>query len=71
MKTDTAGGTAWTKMGECKHAWLPKVVMSKDFEKTWNEYMEAYKACKPEDFVAEMQQELDKRIAAYEAASKK
>ncbi|MBO4681458.1 MAG: sugar ABC transporter substrate-binding protein, partial [Clostridiales bacterium] len=71
MKTDTAGGTAWTKMGECKHAWLPKVVMSKDFEKTWDEYMKAYAACKPEDFVAEMQQELDKRIAAYEAATKK
>ena len=71
MKTDTAGGTAWTKMGECKHAWLPKVVMAKDFDKTWDEYMKAYAACKPEDFVAEMQQELDKRIAAYEAATKK
>ena len=71
MKTDTAGGTAWTKMGECKHAWLPKVVMAKDFDKTWDEYMKAYAACKPEDFVAEMQQELDRRIAAYEAANKK
>ncbi len=71
MKTDTAGGTAWTKMGECKHAWLPKVVMAKDFDKTWDEYMKAYAACKPEDFIAEMQQELDKRIAAYEAATKK
>ena len=69
MKTDTAGGTAWTKMGECKHAWLPKVVMSKDFEKTWNEYMKAYAECKPEDFVAEMQKELDKRIADYEKAN--
>lgn len=66
MKTDTAGGTAWTKMGECKHQWLPKVVMAKDFEKTWDEYMKAYAACKPEDFIAEMQQELDRRIKAYD-----
>ncbi len=71
MKTDTKGGTAWNKMGECKHKWLPKVVMSKNFDKTWDEYMKAYAACKPEDFLAEMQVELDKRIAAYEAASKK
>ena len=45
--------------------------MAKDFDKTWDEYMKAYAACKPEDFIAEMQQELDKRIAAYEAATKK
>jgi putative aldouronate transport system substrate-binding protein len=71
MKTDTAGGTAWNLMGECKHKWLPQVVMSKNFDKTWDEYMAAYKKCKPEDFLAEMQKELDKRIADYEKATKK
>ena len=71
MKTDTAGGTAWNKMGECKHKWLPQVVMSKNFDKTWDEYMKAYAECKPEDFLAEMQKELDKRISDYEKVTKK
>jgi putative aldouronate transport system substrate-binding protein len=57
--TETPGGVAWTKMGEIKHEWLPKVVMAEDFEKGWADYMEAYKACKPEDFLAEMQAILD------------
>ena len=57
--TATPGGTAWALMGECKHEWLPKVVMAPDFEQGWEEYMAAYNACKPEDFLAEMQAILD------------
>ena len=57
--TETPGGVAWAKMGECKHEWLPKVVMAKDFDKGWGEYMAAYEACKPEDFLKEMQDILD------------
>lgn len=57
--TATPGGTAWALMGECKHEWLPKVVMAPDFEQGWEEYMTAYNACKPEDFLAEMQEILD------------
>ena len=57
--TETPGGVAWTKMGEIKHEWLPKVVMAEDFDAGWAEYMEAYKACKPEDFLGEMQEILD------------
>ncbi|MBP5304832.1 MAG: extracellular solute-binding protein [Lachnospiraceae bacterium] len=57
--TETPGGLAWTLMGECKHEWLPKVVMAPDFEQGWNEYMEKYNACKPQDFLGEMQQILD------------
>ena len=44
LTTATPGGTAWTKMGECKHQYLPKVVMSDNFEDGWNEYMKAYNA---------------------------
>lgn len=62
MTTDTAGGVAWNKMGITKHEWLPKVVMSSDFESEWGKYMDAYNACKPEDFLAEMQEELDRRV---------
>lgn len=62
LTTSTPGGTAWTKMGEVKHEWLPKVVMADDFETGWDEYMEVYAGCKPEDFLSEMQAELDRRI---------
>ena len=61
MTTDTPGGVAWVKMGETKHEWLPKVVMASDFESTWNDYMDAYNACNPQDFLDEMQEELDRR----------
>lgn len=57
--TETPGGVAWAKMGEIKHEWLPKVVMADDFDATWAEYMNAYNAVKPEDFLAEMQAILD------------
>ena len=57
--TETKGGVAWTKMGQVKHEWLPQVVMAKDFNATWNAYMNAYSSCKPEDFIAEMQKILD------------
>ena len=62
MTTETPGGVAWTKMGETKHEWLPKVVMSNDFASAWSEYMNAYNACNPQDFLDEMQVELDRRI---------
>ena len=64
LTTSTAGGTAWTKMGEVKHEWLPKVVMSESFDQGWEDYMQAYSQCKPEDFLSEMQTELDRRIEA-------
>ncbi|MBQ7776756.1 MAG: sugar ABC transporter substrate-binding protein [Lachnospiraceae bacterium] len=64
MTTETPGGVAWTKMGEVKHEWLPKLVMAEDFEATWTEYMSVYESCNPQDFLAEMQTELEKRAAA-------
>ena len=66
MTTATPGGVAWTKMGEIKHEWLPKVVMSGDFESTWDEYMTAYEGCDPQSFLDEMQAELDRRAALAE-----
>ena len=63
LTTETPGGVAWTKMGEVKHEWLPKVVMSSDFETTWAAYMDVYNATNPQDFLAEMQTELERRAA--------
>ena len=57
--TETPGGVAWTKMGEVKHEWLPKVVMADNFEKGWEDYMKVYNDCQPQDFIAEMQAILD------------
>lgn len=61
MTTDTPGGVAWTKMGEVKHEWLPKIVMASDFDSAWNEYMSVYESCNPQDFLDEMQAELNRR----------
>lgn len=66
MTTKTPGGEAWVKMGELKHAELPKVCMAKDFDKAWADYMDKYKAVKPENFLSEMQTELDRRIKVDE-----
>lgn len=62
MTTSTEGGTAWVKMGELKHQYLPKVIMASDFEAGWNEYMTAYQGANPQAFLSEMQTELDARI---------
>ena len=67
--TDTEGGMAWTKIAEIKHEYLPQVVMAKDFDAAWAEYMDAYNSCDPGAFIGELQTELDKRMeeaAKYE-----
>lgn len=65
MTTDTEGGTAWNKMGEIKHEYLPKVVMASDFDSAWDEYMGVYEECNPEAFISEMQAELERRMEAH------
>lgn len=62
FNTSTPGGVAWTKIGELKHKALPKVVMAKDFDSAWDTYMDKYNACNPQDFLGELQTELDKRL---------
>ncbi|WP_033165033.1 extracellular solute-binding protein [Clostridium sp. KNHs205] len=62
LTTETPGGLAWTKMGDTKQEYLPQVVIAGDFEASWNKYMDAYSACKPEDFLKEMQEEVYNRI---------
>lgn len=67
--TDTEGGMAWNKIGGIKHEYLPQVVMAKDFDAAWAEYMDAYNSCDPGAFIGELQTELDKRMeeaAKYE-----
>ena len=61
--TDTPGGVAWNKIADVKHAELPQVVMAKDFDSAWDNYMTEYNKCNPQDFIGELQTELDKRMA--------
>lgn len=62
LTTATEGGLAWTQMGEVKHEYLPKVVIASDFDASWDEYMKVYEKCNPKAFLAEMQEEVYRRI---------
>lgn len=62
LTTATPGGTAWAKMGEIKHEYLPRVVMAENFDNGWEQYLEVYNTCSPEAFLSEMQTELERRI---------
>ncbi len=60
--SDTPYGRAKEKMDSVKHEYLPKVVMSRNFDSTWAEYMNAYKECEPEVYIAELQNEVIRRM---------
>ncbi len=59
-------GEAYHMMTECKHNYLPQVVMANNFEDTWAEYMEAYNSCHPERFLNGLQNEVNRRVEAAE-----
>lgn len=63
LMSDTPAGVAFQKMTECKHKWLPTIVMAPDFDSAWDDYMDAYEDCKPQDFLDDMQDELERRMA--------
>lgn len=68
LTPETEAGAAWDNMGKVKHTYLPQVIMSDDFESTWQEYMTQYENCHPEAFLAEMQRELERRISSAKHA---
>lgn len=59
---DTPYGKAKADMDNVKHEYLPRVVMSDDFQSAWDEYMEAYSKCNPEVYIAELQAEVNRRV---------
>lgn len=61
--SDTPYGKVMEDITEVKHRYLPKVVMSTNFEKSWSEYMEAYSKCSPEVYINELQNEVSRRLA--------
>jgi putative aldouronate transport system substrate-binding protein len=42
--------------------------MAPDFESAWGDYMKAYEGCNPQDFLGQMQEELDRRVEAAKNA---
>lgn len=62
MSSATPGGQALYDIKDLKSTELPKVVMAKDFDKSWNAYITAYNKCNPDAFIEEVQEELDRRI---------
>lgn len=62
LSESTEAGKAWMKMAEVKHTWLPQVVMTLDFDATWDIYMQEYKDSNPEVFLAGAQKELERRM---------
>lgn len=59
-------GRVWVQMNRVKKEYLPRVVMTDDFDAVWQQYMERYAASEPDIFFAEMQRELERRIAVLE-----
>lgn len=62
MTSDSEAGRVWEHMTRVKREYLPRVVMTNDFETVWQQYMEYYAACRPEIFFEEMQRELEQRV---------
>ena len=62
MGMDTDEGYVWNSMKELKARWLPMVIMSDDFEASWEQYMTEYNALHPEIFFDAMQIELMRRV---------
>lgn len=62
LTTDTEAGLAWYQMTDCKHEWIPKLVLSKDFDSDWDKYMKAYEECDPQVFIDAAQQEVNNRL---------
>lgn len=62
MDISEEGSVAWTKMNETKHEWLPKIIMSKNFDGDWKTYLNAYNACNLQRFFDDAQNEVDERV---------
>lgn len=63
--TDTPYGKAKADMDRVKHEYLPKVVMSDDFEASWEEYMDVYnRECDVKAYLDELTAEVRRRSEA-------
>ncbi|MFA9380198.1 MAG: sugar ABC transporter substrate-binding protein [Acetanaerobacterium sp.] len=64
---DTPYGIANQKMADVKHEWLPKIIMSSDYEDAWNQYVAVYnQECDVQAYETELTAEVQRRIATWE-----
>ncbi len=64
---ESAEGKAKLAMDTIKHKYLPLVVMSDDFETSWDEYMDAYeKNCDTKSYLAALTKEIKRCAAQYQ-----
>jgi len=61
LTPETEAGRVLDQMNRVKRDYLPRVIMTDDFDGMWQQYMQNYEACQPEIFFAEMQKELERR----------
>ena len=62
LTQDTMEGRVWEAMGECKHKWLPELVMSKNFDSTWKKYQAEYYQLNIDGFIDAAQEEVYRRL---------
>ena len=63
LTTGTAAGDALYNIKICQAMWLAQLVISNDFESDWDKYVKEYNKCLPQDFLDDMQAELDRIVA--------
>ncbi len=61
LSSESEVGRVWEQMNRVKREYLPRIIMTDDFDGMWKQYMEDYEFCQPEIFLAEMQKELEHR----------
>lgn len=63
---DTDYGRVMKQIDAAKHKYLPLLVMSSDFEKTWGEYLEVYGNIDTAVYFNELTAEVKRRVEAWE-----
>lgn len=58
---DTDYGRAKNEMDSVKHRYLPRVIMSDDFDSAWEEYLDAYRLCDTNSYFNELTAEVRRR----------
>ena len=65
--TETPWGLAKVNMDEVKHEYLPKVVISDNFDTAWEEYLKVYnERCDTEAYLGALTKEVQRRIEVAE-----
>jgi len=68
LTADTTEGEVMDRLDQVKHNYLPQVIMSQDFDSTWESYTEQYHACNPDILYGALQKELIRRLDQSEQA---